>query len=58
MESLGCSIVAVGWGALVGALLLCVVTGVVVTRWRRRAIAAPGEAEQGQKGRAPHVPDR
>ncbi|MEU6702664.1 hypothetical protein [Streptomyces wuyuanensis] len=47
-----------GWGALVGVLLLCVVVGMAVTRWRRRAIAALEEAEQGHKSHTPSVPDR
>ncbi|MFG2758191.1 hypothetical protein [Streptomyces wuyuanensis] len=58
MESLGYLIAAVGWGVLVGALLLCVAVGVAVTRWRRRAIVALEEAEEGRKSHPRGVADR
>ncbi|MEU7068717.1 hypothetical protein AB0B30_02235 [Streptomyces narbonensis] len=49
MESLGFAISGLIWGAPVAAFVVLVVVAVMVSRWRRKAIAAleGGELEAG-----------
>ncbi|MER7534709.1 hypothetical protein ABTX77_07940 [Streptomyces sp. NPDC097704] len=51
MEPLGYAIGALAWGAPVAALVMLVVVSVVVSRWRRKAIAAleNGELEADEQ---------
>ncbi|GHJ91069.1 hypothetical protein SNE510_05880 [Streptomyces sp. NE5-10] len=51
MESLGFAIGGLIWGAPVAALVVLVVVAVVVSRWRRKAVAALEGGELEADGR-------
>jgi hypothetical protein len=48
MESMGSLFTAVVWGGTFFALLLGVLSGALVVRWRRREMAALRQAEEAQ----------